>query len=253
MGDPGTATAIAARPFSRRQFLAVSGGMAASYYALGPNRAHQDDGALGELVRAGGRALSVGYVSGSHAVGATGAAALRAGARVLPALHLRSGDASLHGAARIGVAGMTAGLGQAVAAGLSGVHVNALVPNPRLLEGGVLPFYAWSLQATPLLRTSPPVAFTAELERMPRLAFSLDVQGDHAGAGTGTAVFTTGRQSGMAKLRQGLYLLALGEGVWDRERVLPDPADDAAWAGLASLLVTVSAPEAAEAPEPAAD
>jgi hypothetical protein len=244
MGDRGTASAIAARPFSRRQFLAASGGLAASYYALGPNRAHDDDGPLGELARAGGRALSVGYVSGSHALAGGASAALRAGARVLPAMHLRSGDPSLHGTARIGVLGMSAGVDQAVAAGLSAVHVDALVPGPRpLKQGTVLPFYAWSLQASPLLRTSPPVAFTAEMERTPRLGFSIDAQG--AAGGGGTAVFTTGRQSGMAKLRQGLYLLALGEGVWDRERLLPDPADDAAWAGLASLLVTVAVAPAA--------
>ena len=242
----GAGQAIAARPFGRRQFLAATGGLAATGMLLGPNGFTQDeDGPLGEAVRTAGRALSVGYVVGSDAA-ESALGALARGARVVPATLMRSGsgDQSVRGPAQIGVLGATAGVQAAVDAGMKGLHLDALVPAPKPLLGKIdgpdlLPFYAWSLTASPAsVHTTAGTSFAIDFDRSPRLGFK--IEGVGTGLTPGTAAFTTGSHSGMAKLRHGLYLLAVGEGVWDKPRALPDPADEAGWAGLVSLLVSVS-------------
>lgn len=246
MGFQTAGHSIAARPFGRRQFIAAGGGLAATGLLLGPNGFAQDgeEGPLGDVVRSAGRALSVGYVVGSDVV-ENAAEALVAGARVVPALRMRSasGDESLKGAARIGIVGASAGIQHAVDAGLKTLHLDALVPAPKALLGkvagpDVLPFYAWAMLAGPTVHASPASMFGVEFARSPRLGFKID--GTGTGLAPGSTAFTTGSHSGMAKLRQGLYLLAVGEGVWDRERTVPHPADEAGWAGLLSMLVTVA-------------
>jgi hypothetical protein len=239
MQNEGMAATLT-RGVDRRQFLAAAGAMGATGWLLGPNALadQHDGGVMGDLARSAGRTLSVGYVLGSRAAGGA-FAGLKAGARVVPAARLRAGDRALHGPATIGVLGVTAGLDHAVAGGLSHLYLDALVPAPRPLDQDTtLPFFAWSLTPGSPARQSPPVSFATTISSTPRLAFSIDAPG--AVAGPGQAVFTTGRNSGMAKLREGLYLLAVGDGVWDRERTLPDPANEADWAGLLSMLVRVA-------------
>lgn len=219
--------------------------MAATGLVMGPNGFAEDhDGPLGDAVRAASRALSVGYVVGSDAL-EDAAGALVAGARVIPAGRMRAGtgEDDVRGPAQVGVLGATAGLQAAVDAGMKSVHLDALVPAPKPLFGkidgpDVLPFFAWSLAAVPAMRVSPAMSFAVQFERSPRLGFAIDAPG--SGLDKGAAAFTARSNPGMARLRNGLYLLAVGEGVWDSTRALPDPTDEAAWNGLLSLLVTVS-------------
>ncbi|HEV7886299.1 MAG TPA: twin-arginine translocation signal domain-containing protein [Acidimicrobiales bacterium] len=242
MGTQGAGMRIASRAVSRRQFIGAAGAVGASYVLIGPNGMveEREQGPLAALARTTARALSVGYVTGSQAAGSV----LKAGARVVPARRMRSGDSSLHGPARIAVLGTTAGLAAAVAGGVQSVYLDALIPAPRPLDRDtLLPFYAWTMTAAPDVRTSPAATFGAEFDRRPRLGFSLDVRGAAGGAaaaaGVASVSFTTGSQAGLAKLKPGLYLLGIEDGVWEHERVLPDPADEAGWQGLVSLLVSI--------------
>jgi hypothetical protein len=255
----GAATAVSTRSgaFNRRQFLAGAAGLTAGTYLLGPNTARDfEEGRLGELLRHSTRFISIGFIAAGHGLG-HGRDALAEGVRVVSATALRSGSRTLHGKTVFGLHGLTAGLGDPVAAGIHAVHLDAVFPAPRgVADVTTLPFHAWSMRAKDHAQSSNS-SFGVDVDSKPRLGFSLEVHqatgangADAAGVADSPAtavdparaVFTTGHQAGMAKLRPGTYLLGLSPGVWDRPRYLPDPADEAAWAAakLASLVVTVS-------------
>lgn len=227
---PGATTPGA---LDRRQFIRGAAALAVGTWLLGPTAAAgRDDEPLDVLLRRSARMLSVGFVVGGR---------LAHGASVVPAAALRHGSRALHGMTSITVRGLTAG----VDAGLDAIHLDALVPAPAGTPGtaDVLPFHAWS-------RGASPIAFGLDLDSRPRLGLALDARPAAAPAASSAsapstpahAVFTTGRQPGMAKLHEGLYLLGLAPGAWDHTRSLPDPADAQAWAaaGLASLVMQVS-------------
>jgi len=225
---------------SRRHFIAGVSSAAAAAYVLGPNGAGAGSldpaGALGDLVDGAKRLLSIGYVEGSAE---KGLASLEGGARVLPAGSLRRGDASLRGrSADVGVHGLTPGHDPAA---MPSVHVDAMFSSTGVGGGSgkVVPFYAWTL-------SSSPAAFSVLLERAPRLGFTVT-----AGGAAASGAFTTGKHDGMAPLHEGVYLLGLAPGVWDRPRTLPALEDASSWAGLVSALVTVQSPVAADTSDPA--
>jgi hypothetical protein len=226
----------------RRQFLIGATGLAAGTWLLGPNTAGDfEEGPLGHLLHQSARLLSVGYVAGSHTV-RDAAAALAHGAKVIPAAALSRSGRALRGLSTISIHGLTAGMADPVAAGVDGIHVDALVPAPADTVGQTtLPFFAWTMRTQPFSQ-SVGSSFAIDFDSKPRLGFAVDVIGrDTSTAGPARAVFATGRQPGMAKLQPGVYLLGLNDGAWDRVRTLPHPEDEAAWAGagLTSLIVRV--------------
>lgn len=220
---------------SRRSFLAGGGAVLGAALLLGPNGVPRP-GALTRLAYSGGRRLSVGYVEGSDGVAAAEAGALltTAGTRVVPAASLRAAHrAFTDGSATIGVGSLTPHAGRDDLT----AYLDALVAPPRGAGDQPLPFYAWTARPGAAGR---PVTFGTAVAAQPTLGFSLAVRGAAGTTGESIAVFTGGRERDLPKLRPGLYLFGLDEGTWATSRRLPGD-DPAAWAGLASLAVTVHA------------
>ncbi len=83
------------------------------------------------------------------------------------------------------------------------------------------------------------MAVTAPVGRDPTFGLALDRdRPSDAGTDRAMVIFTGWRGEGAVRLREGLYLLAVEPGVWDRPRALP-ALDDTAWADLESVVVSV--------------
>ena len=98
-------------------------------------------------------------------------------------------------------------------------------------------FYAATLRAGAHSSESQRAAFRIRVGSAATLAFALNVK-----RGTSRTrsrqVFGVGTGSGLAKLRRGAYVLALGPTTWDTRRSLP-PVGSVAWSRIPSFVVTV--------------
>jgi hypothetical protein len=230
----------------RRTFLIGGGLLALSPWILGADLPALGGlgagGALHRLARSGGPQLSVGYLDGAEPPATAAGLPFGGGGRVVPATALRSGERDLAGGAvRFRLLGATPGLGAHRT--IRDVDLDALFPVAgHDADDGLVPFYAWTHRSHPQPKTSPGSTFPVPVGHGPAVGFRLTVtrQGPSAGQAPApsTAVFTTGREPGMARLRRGLYVLGLEPGAWSRPAALPHP-DDPAWADLVSLVVAV--------------
>lgn len=228
-----TELTIAAPTLSRRALLTGGGTVLAAAWLFGPAGLRQRPDALVAALSGAARTISVGFVEGVAGIGGA------AGRRVMPAARLTASDETLAGGAiRVRLPGLTPAsppTGRSLA-------VDALL-RPFGTGTEPLPFHAWSVTAAPSPRVSSPVAFTAPVARVPSLGFALNIDrpagdGTEARTDRALAIFTGGGGDGALKLREGLYFLAVEPGVWDHPRALP-ALDDAAWADLESVVVSV--------------
>ncbi|MDQ1497438.1 MAG: hypothetical protein QOI86_778 [Actinomycetota bacterium] len=231
----------------RRTFLIGGGLLAVSPWILGAALPSIDGlaahGPLHRLAGNGGPRLSVGYLDGGESPATAAGLPFGAGGRVVPAAALRSGERDLAGGAvRFRLLGATPGLD--VHPNIRDVDLDALFPVAgHDADDGLVPFYAWTHRSHPQPRTSPGSAFPAPAGYGPAVGFRLTVtrQGRpsaESAPAPSTAVFTTGREPDMARLRRGVYLLGFEPDAWSRPVSLPHP-DDPAWAALVSLVVAV--------------
>ena len=129
--------------------------------------------------------------------------------------------------------------GAALAGGVRSVSLDGLFASER--PDAPWPFYAWTQQgaAGPSAHRA---SFSVALDRHPRFGLAVELL-TASGRDRAAAVFGTGSGAGLAKLRPGAYLVAVGHDAWNRRRRLP-AAGDGAWASLSSVVVTI-APSAA--------
>lgn len=231
---------------SRRAFLAGGAAVVAATWLLGPGAWRARPNPLLQLLADGARTASVGFADAASEL------ADAVGARIVPAGRLTVGDTSLVGeAVHVRVPGLTPATG----GGVRRLSLDVLVPSPDRRATEPLPFHAWSTDGDPAHRMSSPVGFTAAVGDQPSLGFAVDLaaassaQAHERQVERSLAIFTSGREPGLPKLREGLYLIGVDAGVWDEPRRLP-AADDPAWADLRSLIVSVrrAAAPAAAAP-----
>ena len=211
---------------------------------------------LATMASADGPHLGVGYVEGSAGVTSLVAlgSLLSAGrARAGPAASLGGGD--LRGtAAAVTVHGFGPGVRSALPGGVAGasggacadscrfdrVFVDAHVPSPDPSAGSdTVPFYAWTYRRAPSM-SAQPSRFVVGAGSDLRVGFRVEATPATGAARSATTVFTSaGRGRGsLPGLQRGVYLLGLDEGAWASATTLP-AADDPAWSGLASVVVSV--------------
>jgi hypothetical protein len=221
------------RRFSRRQFLAT--GTAASLAplvgaGLRPVRGSAIPGAVGSSTPL---PLSVGYLEGSDAL-ASGWLDQPQGGRVVPAAFLGDHPSDLHaGWATMTVHGLIDGPSsntRSPDAVMLDVDFRAVAEDPELR------FYAWTMRGGSAPSRSSRSVFQAPVA--PGLAWHVTRRS--AGIETTAARrLTMPQHFGVARLRPGAYLLALGSATWDRARSVPQ-AGDPGWSDLASILVSVA-------------
>lgn len=214
---------------SRREFLAAGGMTVSAVWLFGPAALRSRPDALARVLGSNVRRLSVGYVEGAAQL------ADAAGRQAVPATRAASSPTGLaRGGVRVGVSGLT----PAVRPTARGLAVEVLLPAPgRRPEP--LSFHAWSAAGVPSPRMSSPTAFTAPVARYPTFGIALDRdRPTDADTDRAVAIFTGGRGDRAVRVREGLYLLAVEPGVWDRPRTLP-ALDDSAWADLESMVVSI--------------
>jgi hypothetical protein len=229
---------------SRRQFIAGGSLLVASAYVLGPNKAFRRPDPFARLLAKAGPRISAGYIVGSAGLAAAELRQLIGSglAHVVPATSLRSGDHRLAGrAARVGIHGLAAGPRAELDPAIRGVQLDVLFPSPdpKAEPGTLLPFYAWTQVAGSNPSGSSTSNIGVNVAQGSALAFALRVRKDGVltePAPDAIAVFTSGREAALPKLREGAYLLGLEPTAWDRATALP-PGGGAAPAG--SLLVSV--------------
>lgn len=214
---------------SRREFLATGGMTVSAVWLFGPAALRPRPDALARIFGSNARRLSVGFLEGAAQL------ADAAGRQAVPATRAASSSTGL---ARGGVRVRVSGLTPAVRPTARGLAVEVLLQAPdRRPEP--LSFHAWSTAGVPSPRMSSPTAFTAPVGRYPTFGVALDRdRPTDAGTDRAVVIFTGGRGDGAVRLREGLYLLAVEPGVWDRPRALP-ALDDSAWADLESMVVSV--------------
>jgi hypothetical protein len=117
------------------------------------------------------------------------------------------------------------------------------------LVAGPLPFFAWGCRRRPRITDGAPVRFPVPLRRDGGLELVLEVM-KNVTAVPGSLVpatrmrtslytdFTVDWDRGRPKLRRGIYLLALGETVWDEPLAVP-PSDEDVPAELTSVVISV--------------
>lgn len=215
---------------SRRAFVSNSGMALAGAAVLGPEALRTRPATPATAHNASTRALSVGFVEGVTDLRAA------AGKVAVPAARLRRGDVGPAGAViRVHLHGITPD-GVTPASGIERLALDALL-QPSDTQRDPLLFHAWSMTGGATPHGSSPATFVAPVAQEPSLGLALDVT--RAGASErAVALFTAGRGSRVAKLREGLYLLAVQPRVWDRPRTVP-AATDPAWTRLASIVVSV--------------
>jgi len=216
---------------SRRKFLIGASAVAATPLLARLAAALLDEGDRIDFDALGLPRLSVGYVEGSPARGATELA----GARIVPAAAARTGDASLTGQlVKVTVHGLYPSR-SALSSTTRTVAVNGLFASHQPEQP--YPFFAWTLHAHDAETMSHRSTFAVELDRNPRFGVAVELR-TTTGPATAAAVFGTGSGVNMAKLRAGTYLLGVGHGTWDRGTTLP-AAGDKAWGRLPSIVLTV--------------
>jgi hypothetical protein len=210
---------------SRRQFLVAGSALAlAAPLLLKGDLASRGPNALERMAARPGLRLPLRYVEADPAQPLAAAA----GAPLVAAAAITSGDRSLEGRAlSLRVAGLTEGAGEVV----SNAMLDALiVPSASAVEPA--PFYAFTHRAG---ATSTPVTLAAIGDRRPSVGLALT----HDGMASST-VFTTRSADGLARLREGWYLVDLGQiGAPVAGRV--PAAGDPVWRSMPSLALAVAA------------
>ncbi len=204
--------------------------------------------------------LSIGYVDGSEslrslkrlprAVRRPGLEAdAETGLRVVPADSLWAGDGELYGRPlRIAIRGLyppTAFEAKQRELLPLTADLDVIFPSFDPIDDRPNRFAAWSLRRRGGWNPSPPVRFEFEHSQESPLELSLAVK-DPAGLVSRFATrFTIDRESGMPRLRRGLYLLGLTPGTWAQGVGLSAIAGPRAAVRYASILMAVElAPEA---------
>lgn len=204
--------------------------------------------------------LSVGYVDGSEtlrnlkrlprAVRRPGLEAdAGTGLRVVPAESLWAGDGDLYGRPlRIAIRGLyppTAFEGKQRELLPLGADLDVIFPSFDPIETRPNRFAAWSLRRRGGWNPSPPVRFEFEHTEESPLELAFSVQ-DAVGLVSSFATrFTIDRESGMPRLRRGIYLLGLAPDTWARDVGLSSIVGQRAAVRYASILMAVElAPEA---------
>ncbi|HZQ27508.1 MAG TPA: hypothetical protein VFA94_07400 [Acidimicrobiales bacterium] len=229
---------------SRRQFIAGGSLLVAATYVLGPNQVLSRPNPFAALLAKAGPRISSGYILGSAGLRPAELRSLigSGGAQVVPAASLRSGDHRLAGKlARVGIHGPAAGPRAELDPSVTGVQLDVLFPSPdpKAEPGTLLPFYAWTQLTGHNPTRSSTSAIGVNVAQGAALAFALRVRKDGVvteAPQDAVAVFTSGRESALPKLREGAYLLGLEPTAWERPTTLP-PGGGAAPTG--SLLVSV--------------
>ncbi len=210
---------------SRRAFLAGAAGLAGAML-LGGDAVFTASGL--ELLAAAEPAASVGYVDGS--AGRSAATAMGGGGRVVPATSLRAG--ALNGrTVRVRVAGLTPGVGADIEHVVADLHLPSAADRRT-----TVPFFAFTHRRD-AGGSAPSRTMLAAASGL-RAGVRVQVADAVAGASSRVAVFSSSERRGFSSLVPGVYLVALGGGVWDSARALP--ATDGAWAGAASVILEVA-------------
>lgn len=124
------------------------------------------------------------------------------------------------------------------------IHIHGLYP-PQALESRLwkklpqpLRFFAWSFRRWPGWNPRPPVEFRFPLDWQALPQFVLRVRPASGEPFVLRTQFTLDNESGLPRLRRGIYLFGAAPGIWDRDLRL---ADLAKWAPaeLASVLVSM--------------
>ena len=236
----GTSSVRQPWTLSRRRFLVGATAAAATPALLGLAAALLDEGQAIDLDALGMPRLSLGYIEGSDGFDQLGRPdllrrAALSGGIVRPATAARSGDSALVSrVVRVTIHGLypsSAALGSS----LRRVALDGLFASRK--SDAPYPFYAWILQAGGQPTMGRRSTFQVELDRNPRFGVALELR-TPTGSDAAAAVFGTGSGSQLTKLRAGAYLAPVGHDGWATTRSLPGDGD-AAWDGLASVLLTV--------------
>jgi len=235
----------------RRAFLAL--GSAGLLAPLFKDLAWAED-----LDKAGAveRPLSVGYIEGSEELrslkrlsrtirrpGLQEAEASDASPAVVPAASLFQGDTSLPGRPlRIRIDGLYPPLAVDPKRRRSlpfAADLDVVFPSPDPAVTTPIHYKAWSLRQRPGWDPSPPVRFRFPLDwqAVPELVLRVQPKREAAPLLLRTK-FTLDAESGLPRLRRGVYLLGFAPGAWDREVRLAEVGRRAP-AELFSVLVSM--------------
>lgn len=218
---------------SRRQLLLAGSAAVAGALLLGGDIIGSPSG-LQLLAESDGPRIPVAYIEGS-AGAATLVAALAGSRRAVPAAGMRASDSLVGRPARVSVTGFAAAHHAQRESSYSKVLLDAHIPSPAHHDQ-TIPFYAFTFRRDPAVSQSATSRLHVASGRALRVGFRLDAPvGAEAAA---TTVFTSRAQRGLPTLQSGVYLLGLQQGMWAGATSLP-AADDAAWAGLPSLVLVV--------------
>jgi hypothetical protein len=117
--------------------------------------------------------------------------------------------------------------------------LDVFFPSPDPAATAPIPYMAWSLRQRPGWDPSPPVSFRFPLDWKALPEIVLRVQPKRESPSTVLRTkFTLDDESGLPRLRRGVYLLGFAPGAWDREIRLADVGRKAP-AELFSVLVSM--------------
>jgi len=243
---------LSSRDWSRRDFLAVS--------SVGLLAAALPEVAWGQAESKGVQSLSVGFVDGSESfrslkrlprvVRRPGLEAdAQSGLRVVPADSLWAGDGDLYGRPlRIAIRGLyppvaIEGAQRELLPLIANLDV--VFPSYDPIDDRPNRFAAWSFRRRGGWNPSPPIRFEFEHAQESPLELTLSVKGATGLVSSFATRFTIDRETGMPRLRRGLYLLGLSPGTWASTVDLAAIARPRAAVRYASILMAVElAPEA---------
>lgn len=202
------------------------------------------------------RPLSVGYIEGSEELrslkrlsrtirrpGLEEAEASGSSPAVVPAASLFQGDTSLPGRPlRIRIDGLYPPLAvdpKRRRALPFAADLDVFFPSPDPAVTTPIHYKAWSLRQRPGWNPSPPVSFRFPLDwqAIPELVLRVQPTREAAPLALRTK-FTLDVETGLPRLRRGVYLLGFAPGAWDREVRLSDVGRRAP-AELFSVLVSI--------------
>lgn len=167
---------------------------------------------------------------------------------IIPAARLFSGDTDLVGRPlRIRIDGLypPAALDRRLRSRLPyAIDLEAVFPPPEpAVSQEPLRAYLWGLRRRPGWNPSPPVSFTFPLDWQVLPEFVMTVRPARGAPMVFTTRFTLDQESGLPRLRRGVYLFGFVPGAWDWSLRLKD-LGRVAPSELFSLLVTIdSEPE----------
>jgi len=207
------------------------------------------------------RALSVGYVLGSEDLRnlkrpprALRRPGLEADAetalQIVPATSLSTGDGELYGRAlKIAIRGLyPPGAFEAKRREFLplAADLEVIFPSFDPIDATPNRFQAWSFRRAGGWNPSPPIRFSFEHAAESPLELALRVRDASGAVSSFTTRFTIDWESGMPRLRRGLYLLGLSAGTWESDARLASLADPRSAIRYASILMAVElAPEEA--------